>query len=245
MSKVAIVTGASRGIGAATARLLAEHGWAVCVNYRTEALRAEQVQTAIEATGGRAITVQADVGSAADVRRLFETVDTELGTLDLLVNNAAVMGPRVRVDALQVEDIEQVLRVNVLGLMLCAQEAVRRMSTRHGGTGGAIINLSSGAALHGNPGMGVQYAVTKGAVNTFTQGLSQEVAAEGIRVNAISPGPIRTDMPGEEALARAASIVPMGRAGEPEEVAEAVLWLASDSASYVAGANLRVAGGRL
>jgi len=189
--------------------------------------------------------VQADVGSAADVRRLFETVDTELGTLDLLVNNAAVMGPRVRVDALQVEDIEQVLRVNVLGLMLCAQEAVRRMSTRHGGTGGAIVNLSSGAALHGNPGMGVQYAVTKGAVNTFTQGLSQEVAAEGIRVNAISPGPIRTDMPGEEALERAASIVPMGRAGEPEEVAEAVLWLASDSASYVAGANLRVAGGRL
>ena len=171
-------------------------------------------------------------------------IDAELGTLALLVNNAAIMGPRVRVEELRAEDIEGVLKVNVLGLMLCAQHAVRRMSTRHGGAGGAIVNISSGAAHYGNPGMGVQYAMTKGAVNSFTVGLSQEVAGEGIRVNAVSPGPIHTDMPTEEALQRAASVVPMGRAGEPEEVAEAILWLASESAGFVAGANLRVAGGR-
>lgn len=243
--RVAIVTGASRGIGAATARLLAEHGWDVCVNFRAEVERAEQVVTAIEATGGRAMHVQADVGLPADVERLFQTVDSQMGTVGLLVNNAAVMGPRIRVDELEVADIEQVLRVNVLGMMLCSAEAVRRMSTRHGGTGGVIINLSSGAANHGNPGKGVQYAVTKGAVNSFTLGLSQEVAAEGVRVSAVSPGPIRTDMPGEEALERAPAVVPMGRVGEPEEVAEAIAWLASDNAGYVAGANLRVAGGRL
>ncbi len=244
MSKIAVVTGASRGIGAATARLLAEHGWQVCVNYRAEAERAEQVVTAIEATGGRAISVQADVGEPGDLQHLFDRVDAELGTLALLVNNAAIMGPRVRVEELRAEDIEGVLKVNVLGLMLCAQHAVRRMSTRHGGAGGAIVNISSGAAHYGNPGMGVQYAMTTGAVNSFTVGLSQEVAGEGIRVNAVSPGPIHTDMPTEEALQRAASVVPMGRAGEPEEVAEAILWLASESAGFVAGANLRVAGGR-
>jgi NAD(P)-dependent dehydrogenase (short-subunit alcohol dehydrogenase family) len=188
--------------------------------------------------------MQADVGDPSQVESLFQVVDERFGGLDLLVNNAAVLGPRVRVDELDPVDIERVLQVNVLGLMLCAQQAVRRMSTRHGGSGGCIVNISSGAAHYGNPGTGVQYATTKGAVNSFTIGLSQEVGGEGIRVNAVSPGPIRTDMPGPEALARGRDAVPMGRVGEPEEVAEAVVWLASDAAAFVAGANLRVAGGR-
>lgn len=244
-TRIALVTGASRGIGAATARLLATRGYAVCVNYRAEAGRADQVVADIEAAGGRALAVQADVALADDVQRLFDTVDQSLGRLDLLVNNAAIMSPRLRVDEIAAGDIERLLQVNVLGLMLCAQQAVRRMSTRHGGTGGCIVNISSGAAQQGNPDRGVPYAVTKGAVNSFSIGLSQEVAAEGIRVNTVSPGPIRTDMPGPEALARAAQVVPMGRAGEPEEVAEAIAWLASDESGFVAGANLRVAGGRI
>ena len=219
MTRIALVTGASRGIGAATARLLATKGYAVCVNFRTESAFADQVVADIEAAGGRALAVQADVALAEDVARLFETVDTSLGVLDLLVNNAAIMSPRQRVDQIPIEEIERVLQVNVIGLIACAQQ--------------------------GNPNRGVPYAVSKGAVNSFSTGLSQEVAAEGIRVNTVSPGPIRTDMPGEEALARAAQVVPMGRAGEPEEIAEAIAWLASDEAGFVAGANLRVAGGRI
>jgi NAD(P)-dependent dehydrogenase (short-subunit alcohol dehydrogenase family) len=245
MTRIALVTGASRGIGAATARLLATKGYAVCVNFRTESAFADQVVADIEAAGGRALAVQADVALAEDVARLFETVDTSLGVLDLLVNNAAIMSPRQRVDQIPIEEIERVLQVNVIGLIACAQQAVRRMSTHDGGKGGCIVNVSSGAAQQGNPNRGVPYAVSKGAVNSFSTGLSQEVAAEGIRVNTVSPGPIRTDMPGEEALARAAQVVPMGRAGEPEEIAEAIAWLASDEAGFVAGANLRVAGGRI
>lgn len=244
MPKIALVTGASRGIGAATACALARQGYAVAVNYRAGAAKAEDVVARITAAGGQAVAIQADVASRDDVKRLFATVDEQLGRLDLLVNNAAVMGPRAPMDELSADDIEQVLTVNVFGLMLCAQEAVQRMSTRHGGTGGSIINISSGAAQQGNPRMGIPYAVSKGAVNSFTIGLSQEVAAEGIRVNAVSPGPTRTDMPGADVLERAAGVVPMGRVGEPEEIAEAVLWLASDSAGFVAGANIRVAGGR-
>ena len=244
MPKIAIVTGAGRGIGAAIARLLGANGYAVCVNYRAGRETAERLVAEIEGKGGRAVAVAADVARIDDVRRLFKTVDKELGTVTALVNNAGIHGPRTRVDELEPEDLQRVLAVNVVGLIACSQEAVRRMSTRHGGSGGAIVNISSGSAYIGNPGSGVQYAVSKGAVNSFTIGLSQEVAGEGIRVNAVSPGLTRTDMPEPAALEEGKSIIPMGRVGEPEEIAEAVLWLLSDKASHVAGANIRVAGGR-
>ena len=244
MAKVAIVTGASRGIGAAVARLLSENGYAVCVNYRAGKDAAESVVTNIEKRGGRAIAVAGDVSSSDDVRRMFETVDNALGAITALVNNAGIHGPHGRVDELSLEDLQRVLAVNVVGLITCSQEAVRRMSINHGGQGGAIVNISSGSAYIGNPGSGVQYAVSKGAVNSFTIGLSQEVAGEGIRVNAVSPGLTRTDMPDAAALEQGASIIPMGRVAEAEEIAEAVLWLLSDKASHVAGANIRVAGGR-
>lgn len=244
MADIAVVTGASRGIGAAVARLLGANGYHVCVNYRSEAKLAGDVVADIERQGGRAIAVAADVARREDVQRLFETVDRELGVVTALVNNAGIHGPRGRVDELSLDDLQSVLAVNVVGLISCSQEAVRRMSTRHGGRGGAIVNVSSGAAYIGNPGNGVQYSVSKGAVNSFTIGLSQEVAGEGIRVNAVSPGLTRTDMPEPAALERGAAIIPMGRVGDPAEIAQAVLWLISDKASFVAGANIRIAGGR-
>jgi NAD(P)-dependent dehydrogenase (short-subunit alcohol dehydrogenase family) len=244
MSKVVVVTGASRGIGAAVARLLGANGYRVCVNYRNGKEAAEGVVADIAQAGGRAIAVAADVARVNEVRRLFESVDQQLGPVTALVNNAGIHGPRARVDELAMEDLQRVLSINVVGLIACSQEAVRRMSTRHGGTGGAIVNISSGAAYIGNPGDGVQYSVSKGAVNSFTIGLSQEVAGEGIRVNAVSPGLTRTDMPEPAALEQGASIIPMGRVADPQEIAEAVLWLLSDKASHVAGANIRVAGGR-
>jgi NAD(P)-dependent dehydrogenase (short-subunit alcohol dehydrogenase family) len=242
--RTAIVTGASRGIGAATARLLGRSGYRVCVNYRDAERAAEQVVRDIRDAGGEAIAVRADVGVEADVERLFRSSDEALGRLDALVNNAGILGPRTRVADLGRADLERVLAVNVTGLIACSQQAVRRMSTRYGGSGGAIVNISSGSAYHGNAGSGVQYAVSKGAVNSFTIGLSQEVAGEGIRVNAVSPGMTRTDMPGEDVLAATVPRIPMGRVGEPEEIAAAVLWLLSDAASYTAGANIRVGGGR-
>jgi len=244
MTDVAIVTGASRGIGAAVARLLGRHGYRVCVNYRAGREAAESVAADIVQAGGEGLAVQADVADKDAVRRLFETVDDQLGPLTALVNNAGIHGPRGRVDALGLDALEEVLAVNVVGLVACSQEAVRRMSTRYKGSGGAIVNISSGAAYIGGAGDGVQYAVSKGAVNSFTIGLSQEVAGEGIRVNAVSPGLTRTDMPDPAALERGPSIIPMGRVGDAEEIAEAVLWLLSDRASFVAGANIRVAGGR-
>jgi NAD(P)-dependent dehydrogenase (short-subunit alcohol dehydrogenase family) len=244
MTDVAIVTGASRGIGAAVARLLGRHGYRVCVNYRAGREAAESVAADIVQAGGEAMAVQADVADKDAVRRLFESVDDQLGPLTALVNNAGIHGPRGRVDALGLDALEEVLAVNVVGLVACSQEAVRRMSTRYKGSGGAIVNISSGAAYIGGAGDGVQYAVSKGAVNSFTIGLSQEVAGEGIRVNAVSPGLTRTDMPDPAALERGPSIIPMGRVGDAEEIAEAVLWLLSDRASFVAGANIRVAGGR-
>jgi NAD(P)-dependent dehydrogenase (short-subunit alcohol dehydrogenase family) len=244
MTDVAIVTGASRGIGAAVARLLGRHGYRVCVNYRAGREAAESVAADIVQAGGEAMAMQADVADKDAVRRLFESVDDQLGPLTALVNNAGIHGPRGRVDALGLDALEEVLAVNVVGLVACSQEAVRRMSTRYKGSGGAIVNISSGAAYIGGAGDGVQYAVSKGAVNSFTIGLSQEVAGEGIRVNAVSPGLTRTDMPDPAALERGPSIIPMGRVGDAEEIAEAVLWLLSDRASFVAGANIRVAGGR-
>ena len=244
MSGTAIVTGGSRGIGAAVARLLGSGGWSVAVNYRSNKAEAEAVARAVDAAGGRGLPVEADTGDRDAVRRMFETVDREFGSLTALVNNAGIHGPRGRLDALDPADVRRVLAVNVEGCIWCAQEAIMRMSTRHGGTGGAIVNVSSGSAYIGNPGDGVLYALSTGALNSLTIGLSQEVAGEGIRVNGVLPGITDTDMPGHERATRVGAGVPMGRAGRPEEIAEAVVWLLSDAASYVAGAQLRVGGGK-
>lgn len=244
MAKIALVTGGSRGIGAATCRLLARDGWDVAVNYRADAPAAEAVVAAVAAAGRRAVAVQGDVGDEADVIRMFETAGRALGPVTGLVNSAGVIGPKGRVEALSAEAIEALLRTNVIGSILTCREAVRRMSTRHGGAGGVIVNVSSGSAYIGNPGTGVLYAVSKGAVNSLHVGLSQEVGGEGIRVNAVSPGMTATDMVTDEAVRKAMPNIPMGRAGEPEEIAEAIAWLMSDRASYVAGANIRVSGGR-
>lgn len=244
MSGTAIVTGGSRGIGAAVCRLLGARGWNVAVNYRSGRAEAEAVARAVGDAGGRGLPVEADTGDRDAVRRMFETVDREFGPLTALVNNAGIHGPRGRLDALQPAEVRQVLAVNVEGCIWCAQEAVTRMSTRHGGKGGAIVNVSSGSAYIGNPGDGVLYALSKGALNSLTIGLSQEVAGEGIRVNGVLPGITETDMPGPERAQRVGAGVPMGRAARPEEIAEAVIWLLSDAASYVAGAQLRVGGGK-
>lgn len=244
MRHVTIVTGGSRGIGAATARLCAGYGHSVCIAYKSDDEKAGDVVRAIEAAGGKAIAVRTDTSVETDVKRLFQTVDRELGLLTGLVNNAGIHGPRGRLDALGSADIEAVLRVNVAGYFLCAREAVKRMSTRAGGQGGSIVNVSSGSANNGSPNEGVLYAASKGAVNSLTIGLAQEVAKEGIRVNTVSPGLTSPGMPPAEKVAELAPRLPMGRAGRPEEIAEAICWLLSDKASYTSAANLRVGGGR-
>ena len=244
MKKVTIVTGGSRGIGAATARVCAADGHAVCVVYQSSPEAARTVVSGIESAGGQALAIQADMASEADIAALFERVDKEFGPLTGLVNNAGIHGPRGRLDALAGSDIEAVLRTNVKGYFLCAREAVKRMSTKYDGKGGAIVNVSSGSATNGAPGEGVLYGASKGAVNSFTIGLAQEVGSEGIRVNAVSPGITVTDMPPPEKLDKATVTVPMHRAGRAEEIAEAILWLLSDKASYTAAANIRVGGGR-
>jgi NAD(P)-dependent dehydrogenase (short-subunit alcohol dehydrogenase family) len=242
-----IVTGGSRGIGAATACLAAAHGYDVCVNYVRDAVAAERIVEAVRATGRRAIAEQANVGNEADIERLFKTVDRELGRVTVLVNNAAVVGEsRRRVETMQAQAVNELLAANVTGAIVCAREAILRMSTKHGGSGGAIVNVSSASARMGAPNLWVDYAASKGAIDSFTIGLSQEVAAEGIRVNAVRPGLIDTDihaatgMP--DRLARAAKMIPMKRAGSAEEVAATIVWLASPAASYVSGAILDVAG---
>ncbi len=245
MTEVTIVTGGSRGIGAATARLLGKHGHAVCVNYVSDKQAADQIVADIRAMGAKAIACQADTADEAAVVRMFEEVDKELGALTGLVNNAGINGRRSRVDGLAADEICRLLDINVVGCFICAREAVKRMSTKNGGKGGAIVNVSSGSALLGNPGIGVLYAASKGAVNSLTNGLAQEVAAEGIRVNTVAPGMTKTDMPGADRIKEQVAKIPMGRVAEPEEVAEAIYWLLSDKASYVAGANIRVGGGRL
>ena len=245
MSKVTVVTGASRGIGAATARACAEAGHKVAVNYVVSEDAAGAVVAKIKGAGGEAMAVRANTAVEAEVIAMFETVEAELGPVTALVNNAGIHGPRVRLDELADTDIEEVLDINVRGCFLCAKEAVKRMSTKHGGQGGAIVNVSSGSAKLGNPGAGVIYAASKGAVNSLTIGLSQEVASEGIRVNAVAPGLTETDMPPADKLAAGARVIPMGRTGQPEEIAAAILWLLSDESGYVAGANIRVAGGRI
>lgn len=244
MGKIALVTGGSRGIGAATCQLLAANGYDVAINFFNDKSAAEKVADAVQRRGGRSVVVRADVGVEAEVVAMFKTVDRELGILDALVNNAGVSGRKARVDELDEADIMSVLRTNVLGPMLCSREAVRRMSTRYGGKGGAIVNVSSGSAYIGNPGSNVIYAVSKGGLNSLMIGLSQEVAGEGIRVNNVSPGLTRTDMVSAELAAANTGKVPMGRLGEAREVAEGIIWLLSDNAGFVAGANIRIAGGR-
>lgn len=247
-SQVLLVTGGSRGIGAATALLGARRGYSVCVNYLRRRQEAEDVIRAIQQEKGRAIAVQADVSSEADAVRLFETVDRELGRVSALVNNAATIERQMRLDAMDPGRLQRIFATNVIGAFLCCREAVRRMSTQHGGRGGAIVNLSSAAARLGSPGEYIDYAASKGAVDTLTLGLAKEVAGEGIRVNAVRPGLIHTDLhasSGEpERVDRLTALVPMKRGGQPEEVAAAILWLLSGEASYVTGSILDVAGGR-
>jgi NAD(P)-dependent dehydrogenase (short-subunit alcohol dehydrogenase family) len=248
MSDVMIVTGGSRGIGAATARIAGERGYAVCVNYRRDADAAQAVVADIEKAGGRAIAVAGDMSSEPDVINLFETSDAELGTLKVLVNNAGIVDTKGRVEDFTLERLQRMFAINITGAFLCAREAVRRMSARRGGSGGAIVNVSSAAARLGGPNEYVDYAASKGAMDTMTIGLAKEVAADGIRVNAVRPGLIYTDIhasggePGR--VDRLKDGVPMQRGGSAEEVARVILWLASDEASYTTGSLVECSGGR-
>lgn len=242
--RVLIVTGGGRGIGAATARLAAREGYAIGVNYRADREAAQAVVADIEAGGGRALALAGDVAREADVVALFDAVASELGPVTALVNNAGITGSAGRLENVSVDTLRRVLEVNVLGAMLCAREAVRRMSTRRGGHGGAVVNVSSAAATLGSPGEYVWYAASKAAVDGLTLGLAREVAGEGIRVNAVSPGLVATDIHGPGRLERLTPQVPMARVGTADEVARAILWLLSEAASYCAGANVRIGGGR-
>jgi NAD(P)-dependent dehydrogenase (short-subunit alcohol dehydrogenase family) len=248
MPNVAIVTGASRGIGAAIAKLLGVNGYSVAVNYARDQAAAQSVVDHLTGAGLRAVSIQADVSREADVLRLFETAGRELGPIRALVNNAAITGGFSRVEDIGGAALGRMLAINIAGTILCAREAVRRMSTRRGGMGGAIVNVSSIAARTGGVGEWVHYAASKGAVNTFTIGLAREVATEGIRVNAVAPGLVDTGLhaangePGR--LARLSPSIPMQRAGTPDEIAQGVLWLLSDAASYTTGTILEIGGGR-
>ena len=244
MSGVALVTGGSRGIGAATCILLGERGWRVAVNYRENRDRAEQTVAAVKAAGGEGLAVQGDTASEADVKRIFAETNAAFGTLTGLVNNAAINGRRGPFAELDSPTMERVLAVNVLGPMLCAREAILQMSTARGGKGGAIVNVSSGASNTGSPFGQVIYGVSKGAVNTLTVGLGQEYAREGVRVNTVSPGLTETDMPDPEFIALRAPSLPLGRMAQPREIAEAIVWLLSEQAGYVSSAYIRVAGGK-
>jgi NAD(P)-dependent dehydrogenase (short-subunit alcohol dehydrogenase family) len=247
-SGAVIITGASRGIGAATALLAAERGFAVAVNYATGKNEAAEVVSKIQASGGKATAIHANLGREDDIVRLFAEAERLLGPLRGLVNNAGVTGGFARVEDVTAAMLERLLAVNVAGAILCAREAVKLMSTKHGGSGGAIVNISSLAARTGSPGEWVHYAATKGAIDTFTIGLAREVAKEGIRVNGVAPGLVETGIhaangePGR--LDRLKPTIPLGRPGKPEEIAEAVVWLLSSASSYVTGSILEVGGGR-
>jgi NAD(P)-dependent dehydrogenase (short-subunit alcohol dehydrogenase family) len=248
LDQVLLITGGGRGIGAATALLAAQRGYAVAVNYASNSLAADEVVRTIRAGGGTAMAVQADVGDEAQVTAMFEKVDAKLGRLTALVNNAGVVDVQARVDEMSVARLERMFRINVIGSFICAREAVQRMSTRHGGSGGAIVNVSSGASRLGSPGQYVDYAASKGAIDTFTIGLAKEVGDEGIRVNAVRPGLIDTEIHASGGMPdrafELAPTVPMKRTGSPEEIAGAILWLLSAEASYTTMALLDVTGGR-
>ena len=248
MSKVLLITGGSRGIGAATALLAASQGYAVAVNYTANSLAADEVVRQIRASGGTAITVQADVAVEADVLAMFKKVDAKLGRLTALVNNAGVVDMTSRVDAMSLERLQRMFAINVFGSFMCAREAVKRMSTRYEGSGGSIVNVSSAAARLGAPGQYVDYAAAKGAIDTFTVGLAKELATEGIRVNAVRPGIIETEIHASGGLPNRvrdlAPQLPMQRAGTATEVAEAIMWLISEKSAYTTGSIIDVAGGR-
>lgn len=248
MSEVILITGGSRGIGAATASLAAQRGYAVCISYRQDEQAAEQVLDEIRGHGGRAIAVRADIASEADVLRLFGECEKHLGTPGALVNNAGILERQSRLEDMDIGRLQRVFGVNVIGTLLCSREAVRRMSTLRGGVGGAIVNVSSRAACLGSPDEYIDYAASKGAMDTLTIGLAKEVGGAGIRVNAVRPGVIYTDIHaagGEpNRVERISSAIPMQRGGHAEEVAQAILWLLSDQASYTTGSFIEVSGGR-
>ena len=248
MRKVLLVTGGSRGIGAATCRLAAQHGWAVAVNYTANSLAADEVVRSIRNAGGQAMAVQADVAIEAQVLRMFEQIDAKLGPVHGLVNNAGVVDVTARVEDMSVARWKRMFDINVIGSFICAREAVRRMSTKHGGLGGSIVNVSSAATRLGAPGQYVDYAAAKGAIDAFTIGLAKEVGADGIRVNAVRPGLIETDIHASGGLPnRVRDLqhqVPMGRGGSTLEVAELIVWLLSDAASYTTMSLIDVSGGR-
>jgi len=246
--RTVLVTGGSRGIGAAVALRCAEGGDAVAVNYARDAAAAKALVERIEAAGGQALAVQADVSDEAQVIAMFERIDAELPPLRALVNNAGIVDVAARLDEMSIERMRRIFEINVIGSFVCAREAVKRLSTRHGGAGGAIVNLSSAAARLGSPNIYIDYAASKGAIDTFTLGLARELAADGVRVNAVRPGIIETEIHetsghGERARAQASQL-PMQRLGTADEVAQAIVWLLSDAASYTTGALLDVAGGR-
>ena len=248
MSKTVLITGGSRGIGAATALMAASQGYAVAINFASNSLAADEVVRQIRAGGGQAIAVQADVASEREVTAMFEKIDARFGRLTALVNNAGVVDYTARVDAMTLERLQRMFAINVFGSFLCARQAVLRMSSRYGGAGGSIVNVSSAASRLGSPGQYVDYAAAKGAIDSFTLGLAKEVASEGIRVNAVRPGIIETEIHASGGLPdrarEVAPMVPMQRPGTAAEVAEAIMWLLSGQSSYATGALLDIAGGR-
>ena len=245
---VILITGGSRGIGAATALLAAEQGYKICISFKSNKNAADSVIRKAEAFGVKAIAVQTDSADEAQILELFKTVDRELGRLSVLVNNVGILEPQMRVDQMDAARLKRILNVNVVSTFLCSREAILRMSTRHGGAGGAIVNVSSAAARLGSAGEYVDYAASKGALDTLTIGLSQEIATEGIRVNSVRPGFINTDihtLGGEPSrLERVKTTIPLNRSGTPQEVANAIMWLASDKAAYSTGTFVDVSGGR-
>lgn len=244
MRKVLLVTGGGRGIGAATALAAAHHGWDVAVNYQSNHVRADAVVDEIENMGGKAIAYAADIADARATAEMFAAIDRDFGRLTGLVNSAGILGPRGRIEQVEAAALAQLFAINITGMLVCCREAIRRMSRSHGGSGGAIVNLSSAASRLGGAGESVPYAASKGAVDSLTFGLAQEVAAEGIRVNAVSPGVIDTEIQPPGRVERIGPNLPMKRAGKAQEVATAILYLLSDEASYVSGTVLDVSGGR-